>query len=258
MRAGAFLGDLYVRRAGARERTKLVCLHGFADSGLMFTPLFGTDLALEFEIVAVDLPGFGMSPRQAGVETIVDHAEAAVELVKKISPSAPIGFVAHSVASAIAVCAVQRLPGAVLGVFSIEGNLCEEDAYFTGCAIEWENANDFKAQFLEQIRELAETQPIFRRYERAVAAADAVAMWQLGRDAWRLSQRDAMGHAYANLSVPALYYWSRRSTGRHAQDFIAGSGIRSREFEHASHWPTVDAPESTAEAIGAFFTALSR
>ena len=50
------VNDLLVRRLGDAGATKLVCLHGFADSGSMFLPLSETELANHFELVLVDLP----------------------------------------------------------------------------------------------------------------------------------------------------------------------------------------------------------
>jgi pimeloyl-ACP methyl ester carboxylesterase len=250
------LDGVFVRRSGPRARTKIVCLHGWADSGLLFTPLFETDLTRDFELVAVDLPGFGESPRQAGMGTIAANGDAVASLVRQISPDSPVGLVGHSIAGAIAVAAVERLPAAVLGVFSIEGNLCEADTFFTARAAHWDEPDAFKAQFLEELRKLERGRPIFRRYRASAVMADAATMWELGRDAKRASEGNALGHAYAGLGVPNLYYWSRGNTPESTQDFIRTSGIANLVFTDASHWPTVDAPGRTAGAIRGFFSPL--
>lgn len=245
---------VFLRRSGARDGGKLVCLHAFADSGLTFTPLFGSRLDDTFELILVDLPGFGASPRKPGVGTIDEHGRAVAALVERLSPGAPVGLIGHSVASAVAVAAVDHMRPPPLGVFSIEGNLCEEDAYFSGRAADWDDPDAFKARFLDDIWEMAQTQPILRRYHAGAVMADAVAMWRLGRDARRVSRDDAVGRAYRGLGVPSLYYWSRDNTPAATQSFIAASGLANAEFSNASHWPTIDATEETAEAILGFFS----
>jgi pimeloyl-ACP methyl ester carboxylesterase len=54
----ALIDRVFVRVAGLRSGRTLLFIHGFADCGLAFTPLFDTPLAECFRLVAVDLPGF--------------------------------------------------------------------------------------------------------------------------------------------------------------------------------------------------------
>jgi pimeloyl-ACP methyl ester carboxylesterase len=77
-------------------------------------------------------------------------------------------------------------------------------------------------------------------------------MWELGRDARRRSVNDEPGQAYRRIR-PSLYYWSQGSTVEATMRRIAQSGIARRQFTDASHWPMVDQPDHTAEAILAFF-----
>jgi len=60
----ALIDDVLVRVAGPRSGRTLLFVHGFADCGVAFTPLFGTPLAERLRLIAVDLPGFGASPRR--------------------------------------------------------------------------------------------------------------------------------------------------------------------------------------------------
>lgn len=245
----------FLRRFGAPGKSKIICLAGFADNGTMFAPISDTSLAREFELIAVDLPGFGAAPRQAGVDTIASYGKVVVELARAISPDMPVGLVGHSIASAIAVCAAQLAPSAISGVFSIEGNLTRDDAYFSGKAADWDDAGDFKQWFLDSIWKKAQSQNILRRYYAAAVMSDAVSMWQLGQDAKKISVGDNVGEAYLSLKVPSLYYWSKDNTPESTQAFIATRGPENHEYSGASHWPTVDAPVETAEVIRRFFSA---
>ncbi len=244
---------IFVRRSGPRKATKIICLHGFSDSGLMFLPLFKSDALRDFELIAVDLPGFGASPRKAGVGTVHEFAETVAALANAISPKQSVALVGHSIASAIAVAAAGILPSRVLGILSIEGNLTEEDAYFSGRAADWDDPTEFKTHFLGDIWALAQGQQILRRYYGGVVMADPQAMWDLGRDAKRIGRDNAAGEAYRKLAIPNLYYWSRENTAKATQDYIASNKIAGLEFANASHWPTVDATDETARVISSFF-----
>jgi pimeloyl-ACP methyl ester carboxylesterase len=246
---------MFVRMAGPASGRTLLFVHAMADCGLAFTPLFATPLAETFRLVVVDLPGFGASPRQDEVLTISQHAEALARFARSLSSSGRIGLVGHSVGSMIAVEAATHLGERFCGLFSIEGNLTAEDAYFSGRAADFDDPYAFKQRFLDDLWNMAQAQPILRRFHGTAAMADPVAMWSLGRDARRLSIGDAPGRAYLRIR-PSLYYWSPLSTAENTRDWIAASGMAHLQFTDASHWPTVDRPAATARAIQSFFNGV--
>jgi pimeloyl-ACP methyl ester carboxylesterase len=158
-------------------------------------------------------------------------------------------------ASMIAVEAVPRLGARFAGLFSIEGNLTAQDAYFSGRAADFDDPLTFKQRFLDDIWTMAQEQLPLRRYFASAVLADPTVMWELGRDARRRSVDDAPGRAYRHAH-PSLYYWSPANTVESTRHWIAQSGIAQRQFTGASHWPMVDRPDDTAAAICAFFELL--
>jgi pimeloyl-ACP methyl ester carboxylesterase len=169
-----------------------------------------------------------------------------------LSLSGPIGLVGHSVGSMIAVEAAARLGARFGGLFSIEGNLTAEDAYFSGRAADFDDPDALKQRFLSDLWNMGQERPILRRFHAMATAADALAMWSLGRDARRLSVGDAPGRAYLRVR-PSLYYWSAKSTMPSTRDWIVSSGLAHQQYTDASHWPMIDQPSATAQAIQAFF-----
>jgi pimeloyl-ACP methyl ester carboxylesterase len=113
----ALVNGMFLRMTASPAGSTLVLLHAFGDSGLAFTPLFATPLADRFRLVAVDLAGFGASPPRDGVRTIADHAKAVADLVASLPERGPVGLVAHSMASMIAVEAVPYLGARFAGLF---------------------------------------------------------------------------------------------------------------------------------------------
>ena len=251
----ALADGMLIRTAGPQNGRTLLFIHALADCGLAFTPLFGTPLADSFRLIAVDLPGFGASPPREDVRTIEQHASVVATLAAAMCSPDPVGLVAHSIGSMIAVEAASQLGRRFGGLFSIEGNLTAEDAYFSGRAADFDDPYAFKQRLLDDLWTMALTRPSLRRFHGTMMQADAVAMWTLGRDARRLSVGDAPGRAYLRVR-PSLYYWSPHNTAESTRDWIARSGLASLEFTDASHWPTIDQPAVTAHAIQSFFISL--
>jgi len=130
-----------------------------------------------------------------------------------------------------------------------------EDAYFSGRAADFDDALLFKQRFLDDIWNMAQTRDILRRYFAAAVLADPIALWQLGRDARRMSTGDAPGQAYRRVR-PSLYYWSPANTTETTRQWIANSDLDQQQFANASHWPTVDQPDETARAIASFYRGI--
>jgi pimeloyl-ACP methyl ester carboxylesterase len=152
----------------------------------------------------------------------------------------------------VAVEAAPRLGELFGGLFSIEGNLTAEDAYFSGRAADFDDAYIFKQHFLDDIWNMAQTRSILRRYFATALLADPTALWQLGRDARRMSVGDAPGQAYRDVQ-PSLYYWSPANMAESTARWIVKFNLDRRQFTNASHWPTVDQPNATARAIASFY-----
>ncbi len=244
---------VFLRDSGRAEDTTLWLLHGFADSGLAFRKMFKTSLADNFRLLAPDLPGFGVSRLYGHGFTIGDQVAALLKLIDTETPDGAIGFVGHSTGSILAVEAARELKGRCAGVFSIEGNLTEADAYFSGQAAEYDDADTFKREFSTKMWAKGEGDIIFRHYHASIQFADATAMWEFGRDVRRTSAGDRPGHAFRDLDAPALYYWCEANTPETSVEFIAANGLGNETFRDASHWPMLDDPSRVAAAAGAFF-----
>jgi pimeloyl-ACP methyl ester carboxylesterase len=238
---------------GSVGRPTLWFVHALGDSSEAFEPLFGTELAREYELVAPDWPA------KIGSRPIGDLGELAAWLVGEIghhSPVGPVGLVGHSLGAAIAVRAAHGL-GRVAGLFSIEGNLTAADAYLSGLAAQFDAPEEYRQHLLARIKASAGTAPPRRRagllrYHASLSSAAAESLWRIGRAAKVASQNDALGMEYEALMVPRLYYWSTDNTPAETQAFIAQRRLETVEFT-GGHWPMVERPASTARRLHQFF-----
>lgn len=242
-----------LRCVGDPANQLLLLVPGFADNGTMFTGLFSTPLVERFRLVAVDLPGFGSSPRNVQIQTLQDFGLFIAELATELRGDRQVGIVGHSVASIISVHACERLQREALGLFSIEGNLTSADAYFSGKAADHARPDEFKAALLREIWARAAAEPILRRYCSSILSADSDAMWLLGNDLRHYSA-DVSGQQFIALQLPKLVYWSPANVPDETRQWIKGHPLLPNlQFHDSTHWPTVDRPSETAKAIGQFF-----
>ncbi len=227
------------------DKPVLILLAGFGDGGEMFAALQDTALAQHYRLLPLDLPGFAGAPTLPGPTTLEALAEVVHETA--VREGARV-LVAHSVASIIASLAAAKSDSPVETIVSLEGNLTAEDAYFSGTAADYDDAEAFKAAFLARLEEMAETQPVIRRYAETVRQADPRALWELGCDARRFSETQVPGEVLRR-AAEAIYLYNPDNCATASLDWLARSGMKAAILEGASHWPSVDQPKALAQTM---------
>lgn len=231
----------------------IFCLHGFADNGTMFAPLAETPVCAASMLVAPDMPGFGASLRKPELASLDDYARWLNDLVREVVVFGPVGLVAHSAGSLVAVRAAQLEPDLYVGLLSMEGNLTDADT--SGKAAKFSDADDFKTSYLSELWAAGQESEETRRYYAMVCQCDALSMWQFGKIVKEASAGTGAGEALASLPIPTLYYWSRTSTPPKTRDFIESRGLMAANYT-GGHMATLDATGATSDAIEAFFGPL--
>lgn len=80
----------------------VVLLHGWGDSLVTFTAL-QTELSKKFQVIAVDLPGFGKTDPPAEVWNLDDYAQFVSDFLRKLDVGAVHAYVGHSNGAAVLV-----------------------------------------------------------------------------------------------------------------------------------------------------------
>ena len=226
------------------EKPKLLMIAGFGDNASMFAPLAATELATHFDLKPFNLPGFGAPPLDAetGLESL---AECVVEAARTCEAEI---ILAHSVASIIASFAVQADDSPLNTVLSLEGNITAEDAYFSGMAADYPDPESFRVAFLSRLDQLAENDPIMARYRREVEHADRHALWTLGCDARRFSNRIEPGLVL--MAAPRMhYFYNPDNCPEPTLERLEAHDIPCTALKGASHWASLDQPVALADAI---------
>ena len=225
-------------------KQKIVCVAGFGDDASMFEPLLATALSREYHILPYSLPGFG-SPSLNGSHTL---ERLAVSLAAFCSSEEARIVLAHSVASIIATLAAQQPASPIEIVLSLEGNLTPEDAYFSGTASKYDDPIAFQSAFLARLDEMAISQPIIARYRSVVARASPQALWELGNDAFRFSQKQIPGEELMR-AANVVYLYNLENLPSASIAWLNDSEIPRIKLEGATHWASVDQPNLLASKL---------
>ena len=228
-----------IHRFGAGS--PVVCVPAFADAVESWQSLV-TALSLHrHEVAVIELPGFGVAPPPAHPLEIASAADRVVDAVRRCWGQ-PVTLVGHSLGSVIAVRAAQQLAEGCAALISLEGNLTEEDAYWSSRATRYDDALAFKSDFCAMVHELVTAGRAPASYWRAVQAADAECMWRLGRDVATRGSGGSLGAEFCRLGVSRGYLWAASTTPIATQDYLREHELPNVRLVAEHHWPwTIDA-----------------
>ncbi|MEM7336675.1 MAG: alpha/beta fold hydrolase [Chloroflexota bacterium] len=100
--------EIHYVEAGQRGRQIALMIHGWSSSWYAMSPLLGL-LAQRFHAIAIDLPGYGQTPRFEDGVTIPKYAELLADLIEQISDR-PVVLVGHSMGGMTSITLAQKHP----------------------------------------------------------------------------------------------------------------------------------------------------
>lgn len=229
-------------------KTNIICIAGFGDDKSLFAPLLDEKYNLDFEILPVDLPGFGVDA--SGYEITLNGLADYLLTVAKEKNARHI--MAHSVASIVATLAAERSDGFITHIISLEGNLTAADAYFSGKAADFEAADEFKRSFPKILGKAAETDPLLKRYLQIVMTRDARDLWSLGCDAKVFSAQNDVGARLIN-SAKVFYLYNSKNCPTDTLEWLDNSPMDKYELVNSSHSAPLDSADELMAALVNYF-----
>jgi pimeloyl-ACP methyl ester carboxylesterase len=112
------VGDLRLRFARAGSGTPVVLLHGFGESLLSWEGVFDR-LARDANVIAVDLPGFGLSSKPASGYTADSMATVLFAFLDRLGLRRVV-LVGHSLGGVVATAMAVRDPARVLALVLVD------------------------------------------------------------------------------------------------------------------------------------------
>jgi pimeloyl-ACP methyl ester carboxylesterase/CRP-like cAMP-binding protein len=257
---------------GSPNRQKAILIHGWSSSSYAMSPLTAL-LSQRFSCVAVDLPGYGSSPRLSGPTTIPAYADLMVDLIEQISDG-PVVLVGHSMGGMISLTMAQRNPEIVERMVLICPTITGRLSSMINVLISPINMIERFAigGFLVSTFEKAYV-GLTDRLMRPVSFADRTGITQeeyyrLRADARRPGQgrvraqcffamRDSdLSGTFGQMEVPSLIMWGAEDNTVPLRD----AGVVADEWPEADlriipkagHWPHFETPEITRRYVASY------
>ena len=104
------IGDqkIHYVEAGKRGRQVVLLIHGWSSSWYAMSPLLDS-LGQRFHAIAIDLPGYGKSPRLKEKTTIPKYADLIADLIEQVSDG-PVVLIGHSMGGMISITLSLKYP----------------------------------------------------------------------------------------------------------------------------------------------------
>lgn len=264
--------NIHVIEEGAPGRQVALLIHGWSSSWYAMSPLIGL-LSQRFRVLAVDLPGYGQSPRLAERTTIPQYADLLAELITRFSDG-PAVLIGHSMGGMTSVTMALRHPPLVERMVLLGPTI-------TGRLSRYINAVVSPITLLERfglgslIVSFTERAVvgISDRIMRPASFAERTGITEddyrrLREDARRPGQGKVRAECYfamrdnnlsgqlARVESPALVIWGAEDNTVPLRD----AGVIADEWPtadlrilpKAGHWPQFEAPQATRRLVASY------
>lgn len=264
--------SLHVIEAGQPGRQKAILIHGWSSSWYAVSPMVGL-LAQRFHCMAVDLPGYGQSPRLNKRTTIPDYVELLADFIEMVSDG-PVVLVGHSMGGMISISLALAYPVLVermvllsptitgrlstfINMFILPVTLLERFSVGSWLVNAVERTIVGITDRLMKPALFAERTGITRDdYEHIRRDARRPGQGQVRAECFRAMRENDLRGRLANIQTPALVLWGAEDNTVPLRDagVVADEWPQAdlRIFPKAGHWPQFETPEATRRQVAAY------
>ena len=264
--------QLHVIEEGQPNRQVALLIHGWSSSWYAMSPLLGL-LGQRFRAIAVDLPGYGESPRLQQRTTIPQYADLLAEFIAQVSDG-PVVLIGHSMGGMTSVTLALRHPILVERMVLLGPTITGKLSTYINMVVspitvlERFGLGDFIVSAVERA-----FVGISDRFMRPASFAERTGITQadykrIRDDARRPGQgrvraecfiamrdNDLSGQLH-NVEQPALVIWGAEDNTVPLRD----AGVVADEWPEADlrilpkagHWPQFEATETTRRLVAAY------
>jgi pimeloyl-ACP methyl ester carboxylesterase len=267
---------IHAHETGKIGKQLVLLIHGWSSSWYAMSPLI-THFHQRYHCVAVDLPGFGESPKSEDRASIETYADLMADLIQQITPNQKAILVGHSMGGMISLTMALRHPELVERMVllcpTISGRLSLFMNLFISPVVVLESVPllDAIAGLLEPLlvgitdrlmrpASLSERSGIkMEDYERLREDARRPGQGRIRAECfWAMRHGDLRGKLKNMSDIPALVIWGMEDNTVPLKDASAlvqeWPDIDLRILPRVSHWPQFEAPEITRRHIKGFLS----
>ena len=266
--------QIHAHQAGKSSGQLVLLIHGWSSSWYAMSPLL-PHFARRFHCMAVDLPGFGESPKSHEPASMTGYADLLAGLINQLSPDRPAVLVGHSMGGMISLTLALRhrqlvervilLCPTISGRLSLFMNLFISpvvvlermplldalggllDPYVVGITDRLMRPASFSERSGVNLEDYERLREDARRKGQGPIRAECF---------WAMRRGDLRGHLHQIDDIPSLVIWGMEDNTVPLKDASALAdewpAADLRILPRVSHWPQFEAPEITQRAIKAF------
>lgn len=263
---------IHVKEEGAADRQIALFIHGWSSSWYALSPIF-QEFNRRYRVMAVDLPGYGESPRLKERTTIPAYADLLAKLIREVTDK-PIVLIGHSMGGMISLTLTLRHPELVERMILICPTISGKLSMFINMFV---SPITFLERSVITNRFISAFEPYFiqitDRLMRPASFADRTEIKEdeythLRADARRPGQGRVRAECYramrendlrgklSQVNKPALVIWGMEDNTVPLRDASVVAtewpDADLRMIPNAGHWPQFETPVITRRYVKAF------
>ena len=242
------LATLY--RKGTRPA--VIFLHGFGSTKEDYAEAFRLPAFQDYELLAFDFPGCGASPKPAAALSINALVEITFGVVNQLGIER-FCLVGHSMGGLVALLLASSIPERVASFSNIEGNLAEEDCFFSRQVRE--HPTDDAEQFLHGLAKRIKAVDLagFPLCGAGlVGKIDATAAFQLLSSIFEQTEKGDPLEMFLSLPMPKQFVYGEENEGLSYLRRLEEEGVAVSRIARSSHFPMYTNPDAMFDAISGF------
>ena len=270
LRVGNQLINFY--EEGRRDRQLVLLIHGWSSSAYAMSPLMAL-LSQRYWCIAVDLPGYGNSPRMKQGATIEKYADVLADFVESLYDG-PVILVGHSMGGMISITMAEKYPELITRTILICPTVTGKLSTYINLVVspitrlEQFTPTRFISSMVERVSSSV-TDRIMRPASFAARTGITIEDYnRLKTDARRPDQgivraecfdamrKNNLSGRLEGIQTPTLVIWGAEDNTVPLSD----AGVIADEWPNADlrimpragHWPQFERPEDTRRMIASF------
>jgi pimeloyl-ACP methyl ester carboxylesterase len=249
----------YMERPSDGE-SPIVFIHGLGSAKEHFRYALNSPSLETFQLLAVDLVGFGQSQGPDEFEyTMKDQARIIIELLDHLDID-DFHLCGHSLGGIIAIEIAELAPQRVLSLIDLEGNLTLEDCFITG-VVAGSTFVDFaekeRANLEKEFSDAGINDPAMSEYAETFAKASTVALYKSACYTIEESSKPLMERLIKIKNMCYIYGERNRGVFPTSESLLQAAGVQIFYIEDAGHSMAVENPKQLYSVIRSFIDGLS-
>jgi len=200
----------------------LIFIHGLGCNKNDYLEAFSNHLLKEYGMLVVDLVGHNDSSTPSNFTYAMNtQARVLKKLIQKLELADDYILICHSMGGPIGVHLAELLGSKIKGMIYAEGNIDENDCFFSLSIIEQYTIAEWKkigfATVLNSLKEMAE-EDIDLLYAKSFAKAGPITTYKSSLDLVSESRNGRLLERLANLEIPILAIFGEENKGKFSSE----------------------------------------